>query len=141
MCARTSVCIWLHRQILYKIKNLYYALHKRWDTGLNLGIEKANTVDMMRPLIIRSLRRSKIRKQVAEYLFDISPNGSYPSDIAYMINTTPINVIGALKGYKSMYRNEESLMGMDIIEQVKINNNFIIYRITDYGKKIMESFF
>jgi predicted transcriptional regulator with HTH domain len=106
-----------------------------------LGIEKANTVDMMRPLIIRSLRRSKIRKQVAEYLFDISPNGSYPSDIAYMINTTPINVIGALKGYKSMYRNEESLMGMDIIEQVKINNNFIIYRITDYGKKIMESFF
>jgi len=105
-----------------------------------LGIEKANSEEMMRPLIIRSLRRSKIRKQVAEYLFDISPNGSYPADIAYMINTTPINVIGALKGYKSMYRNEESLMGMDIIEQIKINNNFTIYRITDYGKKIMESF-
>lgn len=116
-----------------------YNLLLRWDVGSSLRKDDITSEEVMRPLIIRSLRRSKIRKQVAEYLFDISPNGSYPADIAYMINTTPINVIGALKGYKSMYRDKESLIGMQIIEQVNVNKKFNIYRITDYGKKIMES--
>ncbi|HVP99909.1 MAG TPA: archaellum operon transcriptional activator EarA family protein, partial [Candidatus Thermoplasmatota archaeon] len=54
--------------------------------------------DILKPLVIRSLRRSSVRKKIAEYLFDISPSGSYTSEIAYNIKTTPTNVIGAIRG-------------------------------------------
>ena len=33
--------------------------------------------DMKRPMVIRALRRSNVRKKIAEYLFDISPSYSY----------------------------------------------------------------
>ena len=67
--------------------------------------------DDTRPLITRSLRRSNIRKKIAEYLFEISPSGSYTSEIAYHINATSSNVIGALRGIETRYREEESLIG------------------------------
>ena len=53
-------------------------------------------VDVMRPLVLRALRRSNIRKRIAEYLFEISPSSSYTSEIAYHVKTTPTNVIGAI---------------------------------------------
>ena len=45
------------------------------------GDESVTSQDKLRPLIIRSLRRSNVRKKIAEYLFDISPSGSYTSEI------------------------------------------------------------
>jgi hypothetical protein len=39
----------------------------------------------IRPFIIRSLRRSSIRKKIVDYLFEISPSGSYSSEIAYKV--------------------------------------------------------
>ena len=75
-----------------------------------------NSPDIKLPLALRSLRRSNIRKKIAEYLFDISPSYSYTSEIAYHINTTPSNVIGAIRGMESRYRNDESLLGLDLIE-------------------------
>jgi len=41
--------------------------------------------DDKRPLIVRALRRSSVRKKIAEYLFEISPSGSYTSEIAYSV--------------------------------------------------------
>ena len=76
--------------------------------------------DNRRPLIIRSLRRSNIRKKIADYLFDISPNGSYTSEIAYNVKTTPTNVIGAIRGMGSRYKAEESLIALEVVEQIKI---------------------
>ena len=96
------------------------------------------SLDIKRPLVIRSLRRSNVRKKIAEYLFEISPSGSYTSDIAYNIKTTPTNVIGALRGMNSRYRNEESLLTLDIVEQINTGKNIKIYRITDFGKEILE---
>ncbi|MEF8879781.1 MAG: archaellum operon transcriptional activator EarA family protein [Candidatus Thermoplasmatota archaeon] len=89
---------------------------------------------------MRSLRRSKVRKKIVEYLFEISPSGSYTSDIAYNVKTTPTNVIGAIRGMKSRYRGEESLLGLDIVERVEIdsNKNIKIYRLTDFGKEILQ---
>ena len=43
--------------------------------------------ELLKPLVIRSLRRSNVRKKIAEYLFDISPSGSYTSEIAYNVKT------------------------------------------------------
>jgi len=60
--------------------------------------------ELKRPLVVRALRRSNVRKKIAEYLFDISPNYSYTSEIAYHVRTTPSNVIGAHDtGWKSLF--------------------------------------
>ena len=96
--------------------------------------------DQLRPLIIRSLRRSNIRKKIAEYLFEISPSGSYTSDIAYNIKTTPTNVIGAIRGMGSRYKDEESLIGLNIVELIESNKNVKLYRLTNFGKEVIESF-
>jgi len=92
-----------------------------------------------RPLVIRSLRRSNVRKKIADYLFDISPSGSYTSEIAYNVKTTPTNVLGAIRGMSSRYREEESLINLNIVELDETNQGIKIYRITDFGKEIINS--
>ena len=95
--------------------------------------------ERIRPLIIRSLRRSNIRKKIADYLFDISTDGSYTSEIAYNVKTTPTNVLGAISGMGSRYKEEESLIALDIVEQISGGKNIKIYRLTEFGKDLMES--
>ena len=105
------------------------------------GDESVTSPEMIRPLIIRSLRRSNVRKKIADYLFDISPSGSYTSEIAYNIKTTPTNVIGAIRGMNSRYRDEESLITLNIVEQINggKRNDIKLYKLTDFGKEILES--
>jgi len=97
------------------------------------------SLDIKRPLVARALRRSNIRKKVAEYLFDISPSCSYTSEIAYNVKTTPTNVIGALRGMESRYREEESLIGLDIVEERRGGKDIRLYGITPFGKEVLES--
>ena len=99
-------------------------------------------LDIKRPLVVRALNRSKIRKKIAEYLFDISPSGSYTSDIAYHVKTTPTNVIGALRGMGSRYKVEESLISLQIVEQINSgrNQDIKLYKLTDFGKKMIQNF-
>jgi len=94
--------------------------------------------DDRRPLVIRALRRSTIRKKIADYLFEISPSGSYTSEIAYHVKTTPTNVIGAIRGMESRYRQDESLINLEIVEQTSGGRDVKLYRLTDFGKEIME---
>ena len=103
--------------------------------------DKNNTFskDQIRPLIIRSLRRSNIRKKIAEYLFEISPSGSYTSEIAYNIKTTPTNVIGAMRGMGDRYKEGESLIDLGIVEQVTGSKDIKLYKLTDMGKEIISS--
>ncbi len=93
--------------------------------------------ETLRPLVMRSLRRSSVRKKITEYLFDISPSGSYTSDIAYNVKTTPTNVIGAIRGMNSRYRKEESLIGLNLVEKIESKHNVKIYKLTQYGEKIV----
>ncbi len=94
-------------------------------------------VDVMRPLVLRALRRSSIRKKIAEYLFEISPSSSYTSEIAYHVKTTPTNVIGAIRGMDSRYRKEDSLLSLNIVEETSGGKDMKLYRITEYGKEII----
>ena len=95
--------------------------------------------EVLRPLVMRSLRRSSVRKKIAEYLFDISPSGSYTSDIAYNVKTTPTNVIGAIRGMNSRYREEESLIGLNLVEKIESRHNVKIYKLTDFGKDVVRT--
>ncbi|MFH1100642.1 MAG: archaellum operon transcriptional activator EarA family protein [Methanobacteriota archaeon] len=95
--------------------------------------------DIKRPLVVRSLMRSNVRKKIAEYLFDLSPSGSYTSEIAYHVKTTPTNVIGAIRGMKSRYREDESLLSLNIVEEKSGGRNIKLYGITPFGKEMLES--
>lgn len=106
--------------------------------GMQVG-DSIATPETLRPLVMRSLRRSSVRKKIAEYLFEISPSGSYTSDIAYNVKTTPTNVIGAMRGMHSRYREGESLIGLNLVEQIEGGKNVKIYRLTDFGKEIVIS--
>jgi len=97
------------------------------------------SLDVKIPLALRALRRSNIRKKIAEYLFEISPSGSYTSEIAYHVKTTPSNVIGAIRGMESRYREDESLLSLDIIEMKSNRKDIKFYGITSFGKEIVES--
>jgi predicted transcriptional regulator with HTH domain len=98
------------------------------------------SIDIKRPLVIRALRRSNVRKKIAEYLFDINPSSSYTSEIAYNIKTTPTNVIGAIRGMGSRYKEDESLLGLGLIEEKHGGKNIKLYGLTPFGKEVIESF-
>jgi len=104
-------------------------------------VKKGNSPAMLRPIVVRSLRGSSVRKKIVDYLFDISPSGSYVSEIAYHVETAPSNVIGALRGMNSRYRQDESLINLNIVEQITgVNNTDLkLYRITDFGKEMLRS--
>ncbi len=98
-----------------------------------------SSIEIQRPIVIRALRRSNIRKKIVEYLFEISPSSSYTSEIAYNIKTTPTNVIGAIRGMGLRYKEDESLIGLNIIEEKESGKNIKLYGLTSFGKQIIES--
>ena len=101
--------------------------------------QRDGSLDMKRPLVVRALRRSNVRKKIAEYLFDISPSCSYTSEIAYNVKTTPTNVIGALRGMGSRYKEDESLLSLDIVEERSGGKNIRLYGLTSFGREVLES--
>jgi len=107
--------------------------------GMLSGNNEDITRDMRRPLVMRALRRSNIRKKIADYLFDISPSCSYTSEIAYNVKTTPTNVIGAIRGMESRYREEESLLSLEIVEEKQGGKNIKLYGLTPFGREILET--
>ncbi len=98
-----------------------------------------DSVESKRPLVIRALRRSSVRRNIAKYLFDISPSSSYTSEIAHHVKTTPTNVIGAIRGMESRYRETESLISLNIVEMKESGKDIKLYGITPFGKEILES--
>jgi hypothetical protein len=107
--------------------------------GMQEDVNREETLNRKRPLVVRALRRSNVRRKIAEYLFDISPSSSYTSEIAHNVKTTPTNVIGAIRGMQSRYREDESLLALDIVELKKATNDIKLYGITPFGKEILES--
>lgn len=113
-------------------------LHIHCEDGMQNDEYSDEVIAVNRPLVMRSLRRSKVRKRIAEYLFEISPSCSYTSEIAYNVRTTPTNVIGAIRGMGTRYKQEESLINLKIIEEKKTKTNVKLYGLTDFGKDILE---
>ena len=53
------------------------------------------------------------------------------------METTPTNVIGAIRGMDSRYRKEESLLSLNIVERVDASKDIKLYKLTDFGKEIV----
>jgi len=121
---------------LYKQEEIF--TFRKVVDGMSSGNHSQETLDIKRPLVIRALRRSNVRKKIAEYLFDISPSCSYTSEIAYNVKTTPTNVIGAIRGMGTRYKEEESLLGLDIVEEKTGGKNIRLYGLTSFGKEMLE---
>jgi predicted transcriptional regulator with HTH domain len=107
--------------------------------GMQREITYERSLEIKKPLAIRALRRSNVRKRIAEYLFEISPSYSYTSDIAYHVRTTPSNVIGAMRGMQTRYKEEESLLNLNIVEEKSCGKNIRLYGITDFGKEMLKT--
>ena len=45
-----------------------------------------------------------------------------------------------LRGMGSRYKEEESLISLEIVEQISGRNNIKIYKLTDFGQEIIGSF-
>ena len=114
-------------------------IHKNIVDGMQSETNREEALSIKRPLVVRALRRSNVRKKIAEYLFEISPSCSYTSEIAYNVKTTPTNVIGAIRGMESRYRAEESLLGLGLVEEKNGGKNIRLYALTPFGKEILES--
>jgi uncharacterized protein len=99
----------------------------------------ASTLELKRPIAVRALRRSNVRKKIVEYLFEISPNYSYTAEIAYHVRTTPSNVIGAIRGMEERYKEDESLLNLDIVQEKSCGNKVRLYGITDFGKEMVKT--
>jgi predicted transcriptional regulator with HTH domain len=48
-------------------------------------------------------------------------------------------VIGAIRGMGSRYRDQESLLSLNIVEQIIGDRDIKLYRLTDFGKELMVS--
>jgi predicted transcriptional regulator with HTH domain len=75
---------------------------------------EVNDVSASQIQVSRSLRRSKVRTEVALYLYKIYPEASYPADICRNTGITPTNILGALRGMgergKSLIENLNRVM-------------------------------
>jgi predicted transcriptional regulator with HTH domain len=98
-----------------------------------------DSFNIKRPLAVRALRRSNVRKKIAEYLFEISPSCSYTSEIAYHVGATSSNVIGALRGMNARYREDESLISLELVEEKSGGKNIRLYALTNFGKEIIDT--
>ena len=127
----------IHQSNNLLIRNSISPLVSGWDAAKRYKVETSPEIKV--PLAMRALRRSNIRKKIAEYLFDISPSCSYTSEIAYHVKTTPSNVIGAIRGMESRYRQDESLISLDIVEMKSGGKDIKLYGITSFGREIVES--
>jgi predicted transcriptional regulator with HTH domain len=48
-------------------------------------------------------------------------------------------VIGAIRGMEERYKEDESLLNLDIVEEKSAGNNVRLYGITDFGKEMIKS--
>jgi len=130
----------LHMQVIIHIRIVLLTVKCIYSLdGMQENSRLELSIDIQRPMVIRALRRSNIRKKIVEYLLEISPSSSYTSEIAYNIKTTPTNVIGAIRGMGSRYKEEESLISLNIIEEKDSGKNIRLYGLTSFGKEIVES--
>jgi predicted transcriptional regulator with HTH domain len=88
--------------------------------------------------VFRSLRRSRVRTEVALYLYKIYPEASYPSDICRHIGIEPTNILGALRGMNHRFDESNSLLGLGLVDKIG-DNGATYYQLSEQGKSVLEN--
>ncbi len=96
-----------------------------------------NAVFAMRIQVLRSLRRSKVRNEVARYLYKIYPEESYPAEIGRNIEIEPTNILGGLRGMNHRFDESNSLLGLGLVDKIG-DNGTTYYRLSEHGKSLIE---
>ncbi|ABR54194.1 conserved hypothetical protein [Methanococcus vannielii SB] len=89
------------------------------------------------PTVLRSLKKSKLRKKVLYFLYDSYPNGTYLSELSRKVRSDPANVLGCLKGMNTRYNGSSSLIELGLIVYIE-EDGIKIYKMTEYGKNIVK---
>jgi predicted transcriptional regulator with HTH domain len=110
---------------------------KKIATGEREAKAEVNAVFAMRIQALRSLRRSRVRAEVARYLYKIYPEGSYPAEICRNIGIEPTNILGGLRGMNHRFDESNSLLGMGLVDKIE-DNGATYYRLSEYGKSLIE---
>jgi len=87
-------------------------------------------------MVIRSLKKSKVRKKVFLHLYKIYPKAAYLSEISKNTKIDAPNVLGALKGMGNRYKKSKSLVEMGLVEIIKVEG-FSYYKISEKGKETL----
>jgi predicted transcriptional regulator with HTH domain len=87
--------------------------------------------------VLRSLRRSRVRTEVAMHLYKIYPAASYPADIARNTGIAPTSIIGALRGMGNGFAGTKSLLGLGLAAKIE-RDGAAYYQLTEQGKSVMD---
>ena len=98
---------------------------------------EVNGASASRIRVLRSLRRSRVRTEIAMYLYKIYPAASYPADIARNIGIEPTNILGGLRGMTRRFDESNSLLGMGLVDKIG-DNGATYYQLSEHGKLVIE---
>ena len=98
---------------------------------------EGNGASASRIQIARSLRRSRVRTEIAMYLYKIHPEASYPADIARNIGIEATNILGGLRGMSNRFDESNSLLGLGLVDKIG-DNGTSYYQLSEHGKSVVE---
>ena len=99
---------------------------------------EANGVPASRIQVLRAIRRSRVRTEIAMYLYKIYPEASYPADIGRNIGIAPTNILGGLRGMNHRFDESNSLLGLGLVDKIG-DNGATYYKLSERGKSVIES--
>ena len=86
------------------------------------------------PRIIRTLRKSFVRREVLDYLTTIYPGVAYSRQISQAIKLSANHVYGVLMGIKGAYEPDNSLCSQGLAERIEEDGRKeVYYRATELG--------
>ena len=97
----------------------------------------AGDIAASRIRVSRSLRRSRVRTEIAMYLYGTYPEASYPAEIGRGTGIDATNVIGALRGMGSRFDESNSLLGLGLVDKVR-DSGATYYQLSEQGKSVLE---
>ncbi|MCD6562827.1 MAG: hypothetical protein J7K23_02775 [Thermoproteales archaeon] len=89
--------------------------------------------------ILYALNRSRVKREILEFLA-FYPNKIFTlSEIAKYTNNYLSTVHGALHGLKGHYKNDLALISLGLVEMIQCNNRIKGYRITGFGIRVIKT--
>jgi predicted transcriptional regulator with HTH domain len=85
-----------------------------------------------------SLRRSKVRHKILLFMDKVGKEAS-AHDISIGIGVCYSSVYGGLHGNGRHYSKDNSLLGMELVEARHLENNLILYSLTETGRDAVRS--